>query len=278
LYKQTKTASQRISLPKKATLHNSHGRENQRIAKELENGGQAEKGVNLVASTLVGGLPTNQHDQVLKLATAIRSRSALLQFCSMVKASRLQQDNRTFEDVNDYEERFVQCIANLNSSEMGSDLQKLRVRLDQIRLVDSLENSRTGQLRCSSEVKRKVLKRFNWTESTLKEHQKKGNMWKKICDPFPGLLCFIFPQRGNVDKIKQKDYLDLASNSTQLEEFHMLLQNNYVRSLCVAGKAFQDSLMGGSLEQLKWEVENVDIWTLAEEEVLHYITPCHKTS
>lgn len=179
LYRQT--ATQKTTSPKKAISHHKAKTferqisQNSRRSKELDYRGKTGNGINLSANTPVGGSNGQQQDHVSKLAMAIRSKSALSQFCSMVEAIRSQQDNRSFEDTNDYEERFTQCVANLNSSETGSDLQKLRVRLDQIRLVDSLENSRTGQLRCSSEVKQRVLKRFSWTESRLEYHQKKGN-------------------------------------------------------------------------------------------------------
>lgn len=218
----------------------------------------------------------HQHDQVLKLVAAMQSRSALLQFCSMVKASRAQSSSRSFKNTNSYEERLVQCITNLNISETDSDVQKLRVRLDQIRLVDHLENSGTGQLRCSSEVKQRVLRSANWTEAKLEGHQKKGGKWKKVRGTFTGILCFIFPQRGNTDKIKQKDYLDLTNNSKLLAAFHDLLRNDYTQTMCAAGEAFEDSLTGGSLVQFRWEAENVDIWSLPEEEILPYMAPtCH---
>lgn len=52
-----------------------------------------------------------------------------------------------------------------------------------------------------------------------------------------------------------------------------------MQSLCVAGKALQDSLMGGSsLDLFRWEVDNVEIWTLDEEEVLPYIVPRYDAS
>ena len=282
LYKQTKTATQKTSSLTKATSRlkaNTHERQNSKLIKALDNRGQTENRNIPSANTTEGDSSDHQRDHISKLAMAIRSKSTLSQFCSLVAARRSQQDNGSFRDTNDYEEGFAQCVSNLNSSETGSDLQKLRVRLDQIRLVDNLENTRSGQLRCTSEVKQRVLKRFNWTESRLEDHQKKGNKWRKICGPFPGLLCFMFPQRGNVDKIKQKDYFDLASDSAQLEAFHRLLRNNYVQSLCIAGKALQDSLMGGSsLDQFKWEMDNIEIWNLDEEEVLPYMAPYHGAS
>ncbi|KJK74039.1 hypothetical protein H634G_10663 [Metarhizium anisopliae BRIP 53293] len=282
LYKQVKMAKPKATpVNKRVSIHQavsevSEHRVSPNHLQELKCKKNAKESVNSVCTTPIEDPNGHQHDQVLKLVAAMQSRSALLQFCSMVKASRAQSSSRSFKNTNSYEERLVQCVTNLNISETDSDVQKLRVRLDQIRLVDHLENSRTGQLRCSSEVKQRVLRAVNWPEAKLEGHQKKGSKWRKVRGTFTGILCFIFPQRGNPDKIKQKDYLDLANNPKLLAAFHDLLRNDYTQTMCAAGEAFEDSLTGGSLAQFRWEAENVDIWSLPEEEILPYMAPtCH---
>ncbi|KAH0592626.1 hypothetical protein MHUMG1_09616 [Metarhizium humberi] len=211
------------------------------------------------------------NEEVFRLAAVVRSRAAVSQFYSIVAASRKNGDLRTYKVTKSFEGNISQCVRNIKNSETVSDLQTVRRRHDQIHLYTAIEESKNGQIRCSSDFLNVVCKEVNWTKRMLRDHKLRGRYWKSICEPLDGLLCFI-PTSRNAFKVTQDDYINLSQKPTDLDSFHSLLQDSYTRELCSAGRALQDSFMGALLPKFKWETEDVRrLLALPENELLYYM-------
>lgn len=217
--------------------------------------------------------------KVFKLAAVIRGRAVVSQFFKIVEASRKQGSFRVFEESSKPEDRVSQHVHNLARSENKSDLLEVRRRYDQILLVKDIERSKQGQIRANSAFLTKICDEVNWTAGTLRWNRDRGQAFKAISEVFDGLIYFIPTKITSISvKATTKEYVEMANNKTDLEHFKTLLQDDYTRQLCAAGKAFQQSHTGSILPRYRWEGESIQhVLSLSAEELSSYITPLDET-
>ncbi|KAK3936946.1 hypothetical protein QBC46DRAFT_461189 [Diplogelasinospora grovesii] len=196
---------------------------------------------------------------------AIRSRPMIEQFCSLVRARRRPDtDNSRFNLSDDPIVRMTKRLQEIRRS--GDD--QFFYRLSQLRLAEDIERIKQGRIKIDPGDMDKVLRDTGLSRSQYDYHSKEGRKWKKLCGFNEGLLCF-FPLAGNSFGITLKSYTYVKDD---VEVFHELLKDDFIRSICKAGKAFGDSLAGTDIEYL-WEGKHV-LWdTLTEEDILLLLRP-----
>jgi hypothetical protein len=214
--------------------------------------------------------------KVFRLAAVIRSRAVISQFIKIVEAIRDGDHvNRLTKQSSNPEDRILLHMKNLSRSEQKSDLLAVRRRYDQILLVRDIEASMKGQLRLDSHFLTELCERADWSPSTYRRHREQGMAWKIISEAFDGLIYFI--PTGTIPtpaKATLKEYVGMTGNTSELEKFKKLLNDDHTAKLCAAGKTFQQSYMGSSLPKFKWEAAKIhQASSLSMSELLSFISP-----
>jgi hypothetical protein len=205
--------------------------------------------------------------RVLRLATAIRSRYAVKQFCDLVHVKRdLQLDNALFPTYNKHNAaRRLRILEGLKQSMIMKHLNQYLFAID-------MENAAHGSLRVPSEVKKAVLRDSGLSKGQYDYHLREGKKFQRICGDFDGMLCFIFADQHNPFQVSVETYR--AMNDQELQLFHGLLADDYTDAICTAGKAFQQSLVDRD-SYYTWETRNLSnpIFELPEDDMLSFIRP-----
>ncbi len=201
--------------------------------------------------------------QMLKLAAAIRSKSAMLQFIELIQIRRRPDTDASRLNTSTVEG----CLSVLSRPKTPGN--KFSTRLGQLKLARLIENKKHNALRADSTLLQHTQKSLDMEESQFKHHLKKGRKWARICGKFDGLLCFLFLGK-NKFKISPASYIGMEV--TDISVFHRLLNDDFTRQLCAAGKAFQDSFASDDVEFL-CEGPSIDFSKLGAGELLRLIQP-----
>jgi hypothetical protein len=204
--------------------------------------------------------------RILRLATAIRSRDAVKQFCSLISAKRnLQLYNCLFPRCTGAARRLVALDRLTNSS-------KIVKYVNQYLFAAEIEKARDGALRVASNIKQDVMRASGLSTSQYDYHLRQGMKWLEICGVYEGVLCFILTDKHNCFGISLAEYHTMSNQELRL--FHHLLADEYTTAICVAGKAFQQSLIGHE-PCFTWETSKLSspLHELPEQDMLLYIQP-----
>lgn len=201
----------------------------------------------------------------VKLFMMVRSQHALKQFCNLVTTKRNSQLHRLFTTAQG---GAAQRLATL--TELRDSFKTLQY-LNQYILATEIQKARGGKLRVSSEVKKEA-RASGLSPSQYDNHLRLGMKWRQICGAFDGILCFLPSSKETPWRIPAAEYHRIDDD--QLRVFHHLLTEDYAMALCIAGKAFQQSL-GGSDIYFTWETTMLSkpLYELPEDERLLYIKP-----
>ncbi|KAL1850478.1 hypothetical protein Daus18300_012892 [Diaporthe australafricana] len=203
---------------------------------------------------------------VLSRKAAVRSRIAVRQFCDLVDAKRnLQLHNVLFPYDAPNAARRLMILNGLKNS-------KTMIYINQYLFAVDIDKARDGMLRLPSETKDKIIKAAGLCGRQYEYHLQLGNQWRKVCGAFEGILCFIPSHKHNPFQVSATMYRDM--DDQELEGFHDLLADEYTRTICAAGKSFQDSL-GAQDSCFTWETKMLSkpLYKLPEEDMLSYIKP-----
>ena len=269
------------SSPKKAKRMEDTLRTQKLRSKAREELGQIEDQIRRVDKRCkIPRLDSNHlpSGEVLKLVSAIWSRPAIAQFCSLVRSRRDPGAMRVELDLEgDVLTRIERRVRNINISSRRSMLEKLLVRLNQSYLAEDVDNSKDGRLRADTAVLDRIRNKFGWKRSTFDYHRQKGSQWRRVCGPYEGLMCLIFLELPTSFGISPQNYLEMKP--ADLATFHRLLDHPYTKSICAAGKAFQESLIGTANDvEFMWEGREPSLDTVSEENLLRWLKPFPSTS
>ncbi|KAJ9137751.1 hypothetical protein NKR23_g9011 [Pleurostoma richardsiae] len=184
-----------------------------------------------------------------ELALVAHSRLAIAQFCSAVRATREPATSTAFADI--------------------SRLRKLEARFHLVEVARAIERVRKGRFRADPAALGDIRQKTGWGMTELHRLAKEGQQWMQISEhPYEGMLCFYLTERGL--GIKPADYREMKKED--IPTFLALLDNEYIRTLCSVGKAFQDSRSGDDVE-FRWESDNEIPDAKEEEEMLRLLEP-----
>ncbi|RKL09838.1 hypothetical protein BFJ70_g16605 [Fusarium oxysporum] len=202
---------------------------------------------------------------VYKLVAAVRSTSALRQFTELVKEWRQQH---TTISVNQSQGMLEQAMVQLKCCVVKSRLCKLRLRLAQRRIAKEAEKAKNPiQLQHTSTFLDELAKRHNLRKDELKSHLKEGKQWDSVCGRHDGLLPFILLDKHNEFAISKGKWISLThqDNVKDMKAFHDLLDDDYVKNICAAGKLIEEMVFGAPIAfawertRLNFASDNVDV-------------------
>lgn len=206
---------------------------------------------------------------VFSAVAAIWSRSAIDQFCSLVKSVReVSKHSPQIDLYGDASIRIEQRLRRIESSARRSRLETLLHRIDLIHLVADWESSKqaAGRRRAATEAVNEIMEQSGWEKKKLKRYHRLGNIWKGLCRGDEGLLCFI-PLQGHKDLgVTLDTYTEM--NVVDMAMFHQLLDSEhgkYTKSLCSVGGAFLKALHSTEVDvDFAWEGNNIEPSKLSE--------------
>ncbi|KAF5235103.1 hypothetical protein FANTH_11824 [Fusarium anthophilum] len=193
-------------------------------------------------------------NHVYDLVAAVSSTLALQQFTELVTEWRQQH---TTVSVDQSQGKLDRTMAQLKSSMGKTRLHKLCLRIAQRKLYQESEKSKQGvQKQHKPGFLDELANRHGMTKAVLKTHLQEGGQWESVCgrDTYDGLLPFIFLDHYNVFAIAKSRWLNLSRNDSKkdAEAFHKLLDTEYIKSICEAGKLFEEMVSGKPIVFL-WE-------------------------
>lgn len=215
--------------------------------------------------------------EILLLACAIRSRLAIAQFREIVREWRSVPSSR----VQDNESRCQLLGRLIDNAEKSSQFAEFRGRMGRAWLAAELDSSvPAGFAKVDSARRAEKRRELGWSEQKFEYQLSEGRKWNRLCgDKFKGLLAFLFATHRNAFHIAPRQFLDLGRYDTpasQVDEFHSLLECDYVRVLCQAGKAFELAIVDQDPNlEFKWETlpKSMDWTILPEPKLLSYMRP-----
>jgi len=188
--------------------------------------------------------------RVLELAAMISSEEAIRQFVDLVKYLR-EEDNwlRHHPDI-------VQHIGfGIKKAWANTFLGKFVCRSRQTQLARWMDESKRGRQRVDARVKRRIMSAMECPESTFDFYLSQGRKWNRLYGDYDGLLCFVPLLKSDTFGIKPSHYIDMSDE--ELGQFHQLLDNDFTRSLCSAGRSLQQVIRTPTDVEFKWESTNV---------------------
>ncbi|CVL13591.1 uncharacterized protein FPRN_06980 [Fusarium proliferatum] len=198
--------------------------------------------------------PSVAEVNVYKLAAAVRSTLAIEQFIEVVRQCRDPQIKTQLIQARSSLEGAVELMKAADDHTMAP---KLRVRLGQLNLSQQAEKEKPGYRK---NHKGGFLDEFaakhGLTRTRLKHHLQEGKKWTSVCTSHDGLLPFIFLKSEKALGITKEDWVT-ATPEENNKAFHKLLDDNYTKNLCIAGKALERLLFGESVKFL-WEKNGLD--------------------
>ncbi|CZR49821.1 uncharacterized protein FPRO_16029 [Fusarium proliferatum ET1] len=176
--------------------------------------------------------PSIAEVNVYKLVAAVRSTLAIEQFIEVVRQCRDPQIKTQLIQARSSLEGAVELMKAADDHTMAP---KLRVRLG---FLDEFAA------------------KHGLTRLRLKHHLQEGKKWTSLCTSHDGLLPFIFLISETALGITKEDWVT-ATGEENNKAFHKLLDDNYMKNLCIAGKALEKLLFGESVKFL-WEKNGLD--------------------
>lgn len=114
----------------------------------------------------------------------------------------------------------------------------------------------------SSDLIDKIAGKCKQRREKLHQAVRRGREWVAVCGPYEGLLPFIFLDKRNPFGIKPADYTNLDAH--ELAALHGLLEDDYVSSICLAGKSLGELVRFGTTDVFVWEQEDLDFASVPE--------------
>ncbi|KAF6835455.1 lysine -specific demethylase 4c-like protein [Colletotrichum plurivorum] len=211
--------------------------------------------------------------EVFKLALLIGSRPAIQQFCDLIRSRRDPNGDRAPLSLSDdVKTRIGQRISAIGRSQRRSSLEQLQVRLNQFHLARDIERSKKDRIRADTAFITGILEQAQCSKSVFERHRRLGNKWSRLCRGRAELMCFVFLDRKNAFGLSPDLFLELDNDS--LDILHALLDNPYINAICIAAKAFLQSLDNTSEDvEFRWETEGTQLDRLPEERMLSLLQP-----
>ncbi|KAK1656863.1 hypothetical protein BDP55DRAFT_56348 [Colletotrichum godetiae] len=213
------------------------------------------------------------HPNVLKLALSVGSRTAIQQFCGLVRSRRDPSNDRIrIRCAGDLHARIGQQLNAIRLSRRRSSIEELMIRLSQYSLACEIERSKLGRIRSDPAVLDAIAKKARCSKAGLSRHTKLGNKWVRLCHGRGELMCFILLDSDNPFGVSSTAVHGL--NETEIDDLRDLLGIDYVASLCASASAFFDSIEGISQDiEFAWELYDQPLDKLPEKEMLALMRP-----
>ncbi|KAK3689227.1 hypothetical protein B0T22DRAFT_364874, partial [Podospora appendiculata] len=198
----------------------------------------------------------------------VQDKAAVEQFFSLVRLRRDPNDWLRYCHTRDPLQRIAHHLSN---SLTQSEFAQFIIRFEQSQLAKQVDDTKHGRLRATPAVRESVCKTLGWKRRKFEHHLSIGRKWNRVCGEYDGLLCFIMHSKRGGLEVAPESYWAMADE--EVAEFHRLLDDSYTRSICAAGKAFQDSLGGAEDTEFRWESINLTPAKVLEENMLSYLAP-----
>ncbi|KAK7927896.1 hypothetical protein PG985_004894 [Apiospora marii] len=238
---------------------------------------QVRKVDSLCSIPLLQGSPPTP--EILRLASAIRSRATIGLFRSLVKEWRAVKSSSQVV----VGENRLQCFVKwIDDADQSRDFAVFRRRLGQARLAAELDSTvPNGFKKLDVDKRQNKMKELKWDKQRFEHQLAEGRKWNRFCgEKFQGIMGFIFITHHNQFDIAPRRFLELGSSeekaSKTCRELHTLLDDHYTHALCKVGTAFESALLDGNPTLVfKWETlpDSPDWTTLPEPELLSYMQP-----
>ncbi|KAF5969172.1 hypothetical protein FCOIX_11023 [Fusarium coicis] len=209
--------------------------------------------------------PSATELNVYRQVAAVRSTMAIQQFITLVKDWK--HEEATF-DINKAQDKLNQSVESVKFFERKTNLSKFGLRLTQIKLAREADMAK-GPI--EKQLKPGFLDQLaashGMTKDRLKDHIQEGRQWTFVCESHDGLLPFILLDSKNPFRIKKQDWTNLCQkgNKADADAFRSLLDDEYTRNLCEAGRIFQgrvlEKIFNGSVSDtggFLWEENELD--------------------
>ncbi|EXL68465.1 hypothetical protein FOPG_15473 [Fusarium oxysporum f. sp. conglutinans race 2 54008] len=209
--------------------------------------------------------PSTAELNVYKQVAAVRSTMAIQQFITLVKDWKNEEATVHIDKTKD---KLNQSVQSVKFFEGRTKLSKFGLRLTQRKLAreaDTVKGPIQKQLKPG--FLDKLAADHCMTKDRLKDHIQEGRQWNFICQSHDGLLPFILLDSKNPFGIKKQNWTNLYREefTKEANAFRSLLDDEYMRNLCEAGKSFEDRVLekvfNGSVSDtggFLWEENELD--------------------
>ncbi|KAF5696145.1 hypothetical protein FGLOB1_13762 [Fusarium globosum] len=198
--------------------------------------------------------PSVAEVNVYKPVAAVRSTLAIEQFIEVVRQCRHPEIKTQLIQARSSLDGAVELI---KAADDHTKAPKLRVRLGQLNLSRQAAKEKTGsQINHKAGFLDRFAAKHGLTRLRLKHHLQEGKKWTSLCRSHDGLLPFIFLKSETAPGITKEDWVT-ATRDEYNKVFHQLLDDDYTKNLCIAGKALERLLFGESVKFL-WEKNGLD--------------------
>ncbi|EXJ56203.1 uncharacterized protein A1O5_12659 [Cladophialophora psammophila CBS 110553] len=216
------------------------------------------------------------NDLVSRMVAAIRSRDVIKQFFDIVQGRRdleptaLQINFITSPSKRPLRQDPAQMLENdlkiISTLSRKTAFHDFLTRLFQVRLADHVNEINQGRLRSEAAVIAGILKRTGMSKRQYLYHRDRGAKWREYCKAFPGILCFI-PFQTQRFGFSSTSWLDLDEGDFVSLRSH--LENDYTSALCIAGRAFEQSLDPAADDvDFIWESLDVSLDKISDGELV----------
>ncbi|KAF5597254.1 hypothetical protein FPCIR_3681 [Fusarium pseudocircinatum] len=238
------------SFPSKKTRNETAPqRELVKIKKTLERAGLVYRPIGIDHKD-----PSVAEVKVYKLVAAVRSTLAIEQFIEVVRQCRDPEIKTRLAQARNSLNGAVELM---KATDDHTKAPKLRVRLAQLNLSQQSEKAKTGpQKNHKAGFLDDLAAKHGLTRPRLKHHLQEGGKWTSLCKSHDGLLSFIFLKSEKALGITKEDWATVTNDENN-RTFHKLLDDDYMRNLCTAGRALERLLLGESVKFL-WEKNGLD--------------------
>ncbi|KAK4032294.1 hypothetical protein C8A01DRAFT_20611 [Parachaetomium inaequale] len=218
----------------------------------------------------LASVASHPHPAAANLVKWVRDKRCIAQFQELVSIRRKPDNEFRFDPDRDTTSQLFQ---------IGKDktvFGRFLTRLCQYRLAQEVNQAKDGALR---DMGGQVRMRYNtMSDSTYHHHSREGQKWVRLCGKFDGLLSFFFVYRTTcISDVEYRGFMNLLSEvgngQDASEAFHKLLDSDYTRQLCQAGKEFQQSLEGQDVE-FGWESGGESLTEQPEKKMLSSLRAC----
>ncbi|RKL23431.1 hypothetical protein BFJ72_g14498 [Fusarium proliferatum] len=198
--------------------------------------------------------PSIAEVNVYKLVAAVRSTLAIEQFIEVVRQCR---DPEIKIRLTQARSSLAGAVELMKATDDHTKAPRLRVRLAQLNLSQQSEKEKTGpQKNHKAGFLDELAAKHGLTRPRLKHHLQEGGKWTSLCMSHDGLLPFIFLKSEKALGITKEDWATVTRDENN-RTFHKLLDDDYMRNLCTAGRALERLLLGESVRFL-WEKNGLD--------------------
>ncbi|KAG9494972.1 hypothetical protein J7337_013201 [Fusarium musae] len=222
--------------------------------------------------------PSTAEVKVYKRVAAVRSTMAIQQFITLVKDWKNEEAT---VHINKAQDKLNQSVESVKFFERKTNLSKFGLRLTQRKLAREADMAKGPiQRQLETGLLDKLAAAHCMTKKRLKDHIEDGRQWNFICKSHDGLLPFIFLDSKNPFGIKKDNWANLCrkENEADADAFRSLLDDEYTRNLCEAGRIFEERVLekifNGSVSDtggFVWEGTELDVDSENIEELLKQV-------